>query len=63
MAPPRSRFMNLAALLSSTQDCRHDAGAAATMNYRDHNDRLFVRRISNKEVVHNLKSQWMRSEV
>jgi hypothetical protein len=55
--------MNLAALFSSAQDCRDDAGAAATMNYRDHNDRLFIWGVCNKEIAHDLKAQGTRSEL
>lgn len=63
MALRCSRIMNLDALLSSAQDSRHDAGAAATMNHGNHNDRLFIRRIGDKKFAHDLKAQWTRSEI
>lgn len=55
--------MGLTMLSSGAQDCRHDAGAPATVNDRDHKDRFFIWRISDKKIANDLKTQWTRSYV
>jgi hypothetical protein len=48
-----SRIMNQGALFSSAQDSRQDAGAAATVYDRNHNDRLFIWRVCNKKIAYD----------
>jgi hypothetical protein len=46
------------ALLSPVKDCRHNAGAAASVENGEDQKRAFVRRVNNQKIPDRMKAQY-----
>jgi hypothetical protein len=54
----QGRVIIVNGLFSSAQCGRHDARIAASVNYRDNEERLFIRCVGDQVIADDMKTQW-----